>query len=102
MDDRARRLSRRRGRRPAGPGGARTSEYRVLSVRVPDDTHRLLKDLATALDLNRAQVVEAALPALAYACSGDRRKALETIWRVRHGAIVRSAKVVRRGAAQLK
>jgi hypothetical protein len=47
-----------------------------------------------SLGRNRSQVIEAALPALAYTLSGEERKALERLWQVRRGAKIRSAKVV--------
>jgi outer membrane lipoprotein SlyB len=63
-------------------------------VRVPDETHRLLGDLVAVLGRNRGQVIETALPALAGTLSGEERKALEALWRVRQGAKIRSKKIV--------
>jgi predicted transcriptional regulator len=77
-----------RGRPPAGRDGSKTSEYRVLSVRVPEDTHRLLAELAAVMSLTRGRVVETALPALGVSLSREQRRTLEAMSLVKKGARV--------------
>lgn len=53
------------GRQPRGPHGERTSEYRRVMVRLPDDAHHLLDALARHLAAPKWQVIATALRAYA-------------------------------------
>jgi hypothetical protein len=50
-----------RGRPPAGIGGKKSSQYRQLAVRVPDETIRQVTSLAASLELPQWQVVRNAI-----------------------------------------
>ena len=75
-----------RGRRPAGPAGEKTSEYRALGVRMSESGHELLAALAAVVPgASKGRIVEQGLEALAASLSADQRRALEALRKARRG-----------------
>ena len=74
--------SRRKGRPPAGPGGAKRSEMRhQIAARVTDTTFRQLRALAAVLGTSQADVLARALKALQQTLPPDQQNVVKLLTR---------------------